>query len=116
MIRALRRKFVLVTMLYLLIVFALLYTADRIYNNYWSDMDALSLLEWVAASGELLANGETVKDERLFRKIEEQENPICGIVVDSDGNIRYQRHLDTGNRHEIERSVADAILKQPKNK
>lgn len=116
MIRALQRKFVLVTMLYLLIVFALLYTADRIYNSYWSDMDALSLLEWVAASGELLENGETVKDERLFREIEEQENPIFGIVVDSDGNILYQRHLDKGNRHEIERSIADAILKQSKDK
>ena len=64
MIKALQRKFVLITMLYLLIVFALLYTADRIYNNYWSDMDALSLLEWVAASGELLENGEMLQNSR----------------------------------------------------
>lgn len=116
MIKALQRKFVLITMLYLLIVFALLYTADRIYNNYWSDMDALSLLEWVAASGELLENGEMLQDEGLVRELEEMENPIFGIVVDSDGNIQYQRHLDKGNRHAVESSIVDAILKQPKDK
>lgn len=115
MIKALRKKYIAVTMIYICIVFAILYAANSIYSNYCFDMDSLSLLEWVAASGELLDRDEEVRDDRLYEHIEAQENPISGVVVDSSGNILYQKHLSGDSANEIDVSTIEAILSQPKD-
>ncbi|MCR5788551.1 MAG: HAMP domain-containing histidine kinase [Lachnospiraceae bacterium] len=113
MVKSLRRKFVLITMLYLLSVVAVLFIADGLYSSYLDDLNTRSLLEWVVSSNLLYDTDKKIDEELGFQEIEEQENPIIGLIVDPDGNVTYRRYIGDNKSDELPEDVIRTILCMP---
>ncbi len=85
MVKRLREKFVIVTMILMLSVFGVISITSKIYFDYWSEQDILSIIEVISESGLFVQESE-VNSELLLEGLTEEE-PITGIVVDSEGSI-----------------------------
>ena len=85
MVKKLREKFVIVTMILMLSVFGIIGIISKIYFDYWADQDILSIIEVISESGLFVRESE-IDGELLVEGLTEEE-PITGIVVDSKGNI-----------------------------
>ena len=51
MVKRLREKFVIVTMILMLSVFGIIGITSKIYFDYWSNQDILSIIEVISESG-----------------------------------------------------------------
>lgn len=111
MIKTLRRKYVLVTMLYLVSVIGILFAVDTLYSEYLDDMNMRGLLEWIAVSNILFDTDKEFEDEMVLKEIEEEDNPIVGVILDADGNRVFQRCIggkaDKDDNEDIIRKIAD---------
>lgn len=100
-------------MLYLLSVVAVLFVADGLYSCYLDDLNTLDLLEWVASSNLLFGTDREIDEELGLQEIEEQENPIVGMILDPQGNIIYRRSIGDKEPGELPEDLLETILRLP---
>ncbi|MCR5320863.1 MAG: HAMP domain-containing histidine kinase [Lachnospiraceae bacterium] len=91
MIKILRRKFVLITTIMMLVLFGVLWGSNKLYFEYWADRDIYSIVELLANSG-VFAEDADVDGEALVEELVSDE-PIIGIIVDKDSKILSQQTL-----------------------
>lgn len=113
MIKSLRKKYVLVTMLYLICVVVVLFIADTLYSSHLDDMNMRSLLEWVAASNILFDADKEFEDEMVLKEMEEEENPIVGIILDEDRKVIFRRCIGGNIEQCFNEQLIEKIVYQP---
>ena len=89
----LRRKFVIVTTVLMLIVFGIFFITNSLYNKYWNDMTVTDMLGWIADSGifNFETNDRDFSKEELIERITQNEQPVYGVLLDKQGNILKPR-------------------------
>ncbi|MCR5511000.1 MAG: HAMP domain-containing histidine kinase [Lachnospiraceae bacterium] len=105
MVKSLRKKFVIVTMILMLFVFGILAVTAKLYFEYWSDQDILSIIDLLSESG-LFTDGEDIDSELLVEGLTE-EVPIIGIVVSRDGEVISKHVIGSSDNEE---DIADATI------
>ena len=95
MVKRLREKFVIVTMILMLSVFGIIGITGKIYFDYWAEQDILSIIEVISESGLFVKESE-INGELLIEGITEEE-PITGIIVDGSGNTISSKTIMTVN-------------------
>ena len=105
MVKRLREKFVIVTMILMLSVFGIIGITSKIYFDYWSNQDILSIIEVISESGLFVRESE-INSELLLEGLTEEE-PITGIVVDSEGNIISSKTIGVAS---TEKGIADSTI------
>lgn len=104
MIKKLRNKFVIVTMLLLTIVFTLIFGTYYSYSAYWNRVCMIELLEWIAESDSFQ---ETIEESGVGNS---DMKPIIAVDADKEGNV-----VDISSSHghpgyEKVQEVTDGIL------
>ena len=107
MVKALRKKFVLVTTLMMITLFGILWTANRINLEYWADQDILSIIEILTDSG-LFSKDSVIDDEMIIQGLTYEE-PIIGIVLDEDSNILSKQLV---GKNSLDASISDKTIKK----
>ena len=115
MVSKLRKKFVIVTTSLMLIVFAVFFTANTLYNNYWNDVEIADMLDWIAYSG-VFTDDEPDYDKSNIFTILEEERPIIGMKVNANGEIISSKTIGAGKDYlggdqNIERDLIIKMLK-----
>ncbi len=115
MVNNLRIKFVIVTTSLMVIVFAVFFTANTLYNNYWNDVEIADMLDWIAYSGVFAGDEPDYDNGNIFTMMEE-ERPIIGIKVNADGEIISSKTIGAkkdylGDNQNIERDIIIKMLK-----
>lgn len=87
-VKKLRFKFVLITMVLLVSVFIVLFPANYFYAKYWEEADTFQILEWIA-DNKLFYNAADEDDEEY--------NPIYEVILDKDGNIIEEKSSSNAN-------------------
>ena len=85
MVKKLRTKFVVVTMLFMITVFGIIFTANSLYNRYLIRLDTLHTLEWIADCPTLVEQLGAKETDQYF-----ESSPIYYVLLDDNGNIEYQ--------------------------
>ncbi len=91
MVKALRKKFVIITVVMMLILFGVLWTVNNKYTEYWMDQDILSILKTVSCSG--LFEVDSKSGEFLQLGGETDGEPIIGFVIRDDGAILSRTYV-----------------------
>lgn len=107
MVKRLREKFVIVTMILMLSVFGIMGIASKIYFDYWAEQDILSIIEVISESGLFIKESE-INSELLVEGITEEE-PITGIIVDGSGNIISAKTIGASSS---DKGIPDSVIKK----
>lgn len=101
MVKKLRYKFVIITMLLMASVFGILASVDFLYSLYWNNMETLQLLQWFAAS-------DCLKEGKDNIEVSQQDfgSPIYFVLLDSDGQVIST--VNTSNNNHI--SAPDKLI------
>lgn len=110
MIKALRKKFVIVTMLLMVIVFGILASSYYGYNYYWNNAETSLMLDWMAESGVFTSETYDVEKEKLVLDISENENPIIGLILSSTGQIISKKVIGESSSITIPEDTLETIL------
>lgn len=105
MVKRLREKFVIVTMILMLSVFGVIGITSKIYFDYWADKDILSIIEVISESGLFVLESE-INGERLVEGLTDEE-PITGIVVDSEGKVISSKTIGASSQN---RNISDSTI------
>lgn len=89
MVKKLRNKFVMVTTALMIILFGGFLIINTIFNNYWNEIEIVEMLDWIAYSGIFTTYHMDNTSEELIRDIVNDESPIAGIIMNTDGEILY---------------------------
>ncbi len=108
MVKKLRNKFVIVTMMLMITVFGIILLINTVYNNYWNSVEIAGMLEGVAKSGIFTSNSEIVSSEKFILDMTGHGPPIVGIIVDIDGNIISKEII--GRKTPVE--ISETVIKQ----
>ena len=82
--RELRRKFVLVTMLLMVLTFSVFFIVSHYFTQYWYDMDTLTYVQWMADSDVLLEQDATGME--LVDSMGEHDS-VVAVIVNKSGEI-----------------------------
>lgn len=114
MVKRLREKFVIVTMILMLSVFGIIGITGKIYFDYWAEQDILSIIEVISESGLFVKESE-INGELLIEGITEEE-PITGIIVDGSGNTISSKTIGASSDKAIPDSVIKKMISAPQSK
>ncbi len=109
MVNKLRRKFVVVTVLMMTLLFAFLWAAGRIYQEYWFDQEMLTVVEVLSDSG--IFGDKDINGEMIVESLTDEE-PVIYIKADSEGRI-FSKQL-IGGGEPVKRISADTVQKMLK--
>lgn len=110
MARDLRRKFVIVTMALMIILFSALLTAFYFYNRYWNDLDTLQSVEWIADSGVFLYQAQKDDVRMLAETISDDDNPVIGLIVDNKGTVLNRQAIGKSEPKPVSDEIVNGIL------
>lgn len=110
MVKKLRNKFVMVTTALMVILFGGFLIINTIINNYWNEIEIVEMLDWIAYSGIFTTYHMDNTSEELIRNIVNDESPIAGIIMSTDGEILYTRVLGAENGVKISESALDEMF------
>lgn len=110
MIKALRKKFVIVTMSLMVVVFGLLASSYYVYNWYWNNAETSLMLDWVAESGVFTSETYDVEKEKMVFDISENDNPIIGMILTPEGEIISKKVIGDSNELTIPEDSLETIL------
>lgn len=110
MVKKLRNKFVMVTTALMVILFGGFLIINTIFNNYWNEIEIVEMLDWIAYSGIFTTYHMDNTSEELIRDIVNDESPIAGIIMNTDGEILYTRVIGVENGVKISESAIDEMF------
>lgn len=90
MVKSIRRKFVIVTVMLLIVSFLLITLTEANINRYWWDYDTVQFLEAAAETDYFLPDSKS-GESPIIEGYGAQYNPVVGAVLDSKGNILYSK-------------------------
>ena len=112
MVKSLREKFVIVTMILMLSVFGIIGVGNKLYFDYWAEQDILSIIEVISESGLFIRESE-IDGELLVEGLTEEES-ITGIVVDRTGNTISSKTIgDAAPGGIVPESTINKMLEAP---
>jgi signal transduction histidine kinase len=96
----------------MILVFGIMLTANYVYNEYWNDVDTLQVLEWFADSGVFLGDNVSAGNGYITEEDQEEDNPIIGLIVDSEGNVLSRKMIGNASESDISEKMVRNILSQ----
>lgn len=110
MVKNLRRKFVTVTTSLMVVVFGLLFTINTLHNSYWTNLEIVSVLNWIAHSGIFTSMEELKLNDEFVLNVIDVERPIIGIILDKNGNVISERVIGVDQEESEKISVDEDII------
>lgn len=112
MVRVLRRKFVFITTIMMVTLFGVIWTVNRLNNQYWADQDILAIIEMLTDSG-VFRNDKKIDEQLLVERLTNEE-PIYAFLVDSNGKVLDKQVLGQGpSAGKLKPKTITAILNAP---
>lgn len=105
--KELRKKFVIVTMSLMCLIFGIFFAASHFYYKYWYEMDTLDFVRWITESGVLL-NEPSDSAGRDFIENNEEYTSINAYIFSENGDIRESIPLNSNCTEQI----SDAVLRK----
>ena len=93
--KELKKKFVVVTSIMMIVIFGVTIMVNDLYMSYCMDQDIYSILELVSKSG-IFTEEECIDNEEIFGELTD-ESPIIGIVFDDNGNELSRKVIGVRN-------------------
>ena len=112
--KELKRKFVMITMSLMCVLFAVFFTATHFYYQYWFDMDTLQFVRWIADSGVLLNEPSDSAGMELIKNNAEYDS-IAAFIVSDNGDIIDSDFINN-SKQTISKSMIDKVLKNGNDK
>ncbi|MBR6281764.1 MAG: HAMP domain-containing histidine kinase [Lachnospiraceae bacterium] len=112
MVKVLRRKFVFITTIMMVTLFGVIWTVNRVNNQYWADQDILAIIEMLTDSG-VFRNDKKIDEQLIVERLTNEE-PIYAFLVDSNGKVLDKQVLGQGpSAGELKPKTITAIMNAP---
>lgn len=103
--RELRKKFVIVTMSLMCLLFGVFFAANHYRQQYWFDRDTLQFVRWITQSGILLNESSDDPGRELIENASEY-NAVVAVLVSENGDIIEKDYIaGTRNANVPERII-----------
>ena len=111
--KELRKKFVIVTMSLMCLLFVIFYVVNYYYQAYWFEQDTLHVVRWLTQSDVLLNKKET--DIEFIENASGYDSIIAMIVSKNDGGIDTE-YIIRSDSESVPDRIIEKIVSQGNNK
>lgn len=93
-------------------LFGVIWTVNRVNNQYWADQDILAIIEMLTDSG-VFRNDKKIDEQLIVERLTNEE-PIYAFLVDSNGKVLDKQVLGQGpSAGELKPKTITAIMNAP---
>lgn len=112
--KELRKKFVIVTMSLMCLLFGVLNLVDNFHQQYWFEQDMLHMVRWLTQSNVLINEKKADIGIEMIENTFEYDSVIAFIVSDSGGNLE-EKYIIKPEGISVDEGTVRQILSQGKN-